>query len=330
MMIRGEQMATLQPIRHRCAGTVWTVPLDRRGEAECAFCAQRASRIGPPAPMEPSAVLLGRLTRDVQRFRKRLRWVWLGPEADPFVPSARELAGPALEMAGLLLRHGVGVTVHTRGGLEEARGLITLARRHPGLLRVQIGVFSLDRELVARWERGTAQVASRLGLAAALKRAGAEVVGRVGPIVPLVNDGEAALTDLARTLGRHGMHTVVPAWIQAGPGLVEQVQREVSRSAARMLAGWFSMDRPPPRRRRPAEEDLFSLAERQDASKVAATLPTRVREHVMGRLHAASDAARAHLVVCSCSDPHHGTELCVTGPTTALRGGQLDLFARGG
>ena len=107
-------MASLQLVRHRCAGTIWTVALDGRGEAECAFCARRASRIGPPAPLGPSAVILGRVTRDLQRFKKRLRWVLLAPDADPFAPSAPELAGPALEIAGLLLRHGVGVTVRTR------------------------------------------------------------------------------------------------------------------------------------------------------------------------------------------------------------------------
>ena len=327
--------AAIQPIRHPCAGTVWTLPFDGRGEAECAFCGHRARRIGPPAPLEPAAVLLGRLTRDLRRHQKRLQWVWLAPASDPFAPSAAaDLAGPALQIAGLVLRHGIGVTLRTRGGLSEAQGLVTLARRHPGLLRVELGFFSEDRQLVARWERGTAPVVGRLALAAALRRAGAEVVARVGPILPLVNDGERALIDLTRSLGRNGIHTLVPQWIEAAPGLVKQVEREVSRSAARMLAGWFTMERPsslPPRRHLGHEGDLFAAAEaRQDAEHRGTQLPARVRQHVLSRFRAAADATGAQLLVCPCSDPDHGTGVCLLGPGTAQRGGQLDLFTRSG
>ncbi len=93
--------------------------MDRRGEAECAFCTTRAGRIGPLPPPPPSAVLLGQLTRDLRRFgsRKSLSWVWLSPNADALAPAAPELAGPALEAAELLLRHDLGVTLRTRGGL---------------------------------------------------------------------------------------------------------------------------------------------------------------------------------------------------------------------
>ncbi len=257
--------------------------MDRRGEAECAFCTTRAGRIGPLPPPPPSAVLLGQLTRDLRRFgsRKSLSWVWLSPNADALAPAAPELAGPALEAAELLLRHDLGVTLRTRGGLESAAGLVTLARRHPGRLRVEIGAFSRDGELSEWWERGCSPLASRMALAAALSQAGADVVGRIGPIMPLVNDGEANLASLARAFARAGASALVPVWMEDGPGLIPQVEREVSRSRGRMLQGFFELDERHP--------------------KAPRRLPERARRHILGRLHAVADAVGRPLIVCSCS-----------------------------
>jgi hypothetical protein len=51
---------------------------------------------------------------------------------------------------------------------------------------------------------------------------------------------------------------------------------------------------------------------------------------VLSRFRAAAEATGAQLIVCSCSDPDHGTGVCLVGPGAARRGGQLDLFTRSG
>jgi len=284
------------------------VDFDRRGEGLAAFCRRRAARLGPASPMPPAEVLLGALSQDLRRAGaiRSMDWVWLCPNADPFTPVAPELAGATLRMAEILIRHGLGITIRTRGGLEQAQGLLTLARRYPGQLRVEIGFFSEDRVLARRWERGLAPMDQRLGLATALLGSGAEVVGRVGPIIPLINDGERRLVKLARALGRVGIHTLVPEWIEDGPGLTKQIKREVCRSRAQMIAGWFDMERSNPHEKR-----------RQ--------LPERVRRHVLSRLHKAADSGGQNLVVCPCSS-RFGKSTCLSGPHHVVERTQLDLF----
>ncbi|MGM0577422.1 MAG: hypothetical protein ACQEXJ_16985 [Myxococcota bacterium] len=306
----------LEMRRDPCAGRIWSVHLAPRGEPDCAFCAVRARRFSPgrpataPAPdLEPEA---GRdmLAEALHRHRRRdVRWVLLSPDADPFAPGSPDLAAPALALAEDLLRRDIGVVVRTRGGVAEAGGLEALARRHADRLRVEPGFFSVDPEQVATWERGTAPLSSRLALAGRLASAGADVEVRVGPIVPLVNDGERDLQRLLREVGARGVRSARPTWVREAPGLLRQVEREVSRSRARMLHGWFHME--PGRPGRPAG------------------LAPRVRRHVLERLRSAAAATPVEIETCRCVRSRDGGS-CATPPAGITRRRQLDLFAGAG
>jgi DNA repair photolyase len=297
--------AVLQPMQHRCAGRVWVANIDRRGEGECAFCTIRSERIGPAASAYPAAALLGRVRRDLRRFNGQKGWIWLSPWADPFVPAARDLAGPALKVAEELLRSGQELTLRTRGGLQTAGGLVTLARRHPGRVRVEIGFFSTDPELAMTWERGVATVEERLALAQALRRAGAEVIATIGPLIPLVNDSAQALASLGRRLRHADILRWNPQWVRYSAGLVPQVRREVSRSSARILQGWFHMGR--------------------GAGQAVPEVPERVRQTILGRLHEVADRQGATLTVCRCTSSV-GQGQCLGGPQESRAREQLELF----
>jgi len=298
--------AVLQPMQHRCAGRIWVANIDHRGEGECAFCAVRSERVGPPPSAYPAAALVGRVRRDLRRFTGQKGWVWLSPWADPFVPSARDLTGPALKVAEEILRSGQDLTLRTRGGLNTASGLVTLARRYPGRLRVEVGFFATAPELVKTWERGVASVDERLALGQALQRAGAEVIATIGPLIPLVNDSAQALAALGRRLRRAELFRWNPQWIRYGSGLVPQVRREVSRSSARILQGWFHMGR--------------------GAGQATPEVPERVRRTILGRLHEVADRHGAGLTVCRCTSSL-GRGQCLEGPDNSGERQQLDLFA---
>nr|ACU26446.1 hypothetical protein [uncultured bacterium HF186_25m_18N5]ACU26509.1 hypothetical protein [uncultured bacterium HF186_25m_27D22] len=217
--------------------------------------------------------------------------------------SARDLSGPALQAAEELLRGGQALTIKTRGGLEDAAGLVTLARRHPGRVKVDIAFFSVDPDQVQAWERGAASVESRVALARELQSAGAEVVATLGPLIPMVNDSERALSALGRTLRQAGLLVWSPSWVRYSPGLANQIRREVSRSKAKMLQGWFHMG----------------------ATSGTPELPERVRQTILGRLHEVADRHGAHLVVCACTS-RLGRGQCLDGPKQVSRRAQLELF----
>ena len=298
--------AVLQPMQHRCAGRIWVANIDHRGEAECAFCTLRAERLGPAPAAYPPAALMGRLRRDLRRFGGRKGWIWLSPWADPFVASARDLSPAALQIGEELLRSGLDLSLRTRGGKRHAEGLVTLARRHPGRIRVDLGFFSAEDDVRRTWERGTSAPADRIALALALRKAGAEVHATIGPFIPLVNDSSMALKALGKVLRQAEITLWSPQWLRYSPGLIPQVRREVSRSSARILQGWFHMGR--------------------QAAQAQPEIPERVRRTILGRLHEVADSQGAQLSVCRCTS-QGGRSQCIDGPMGVAHDAQLDLFA---
>ena len=103
----GEQnrYAVIAHRRHRCAGSIWTAEFDSRGQGRAAFCGHRSRRVGDPQLVRETSFIVERLGEDLwtHRHRRSLRWVWLSPGADPFVPGARDLVEPTLACARTLL-----------------------------------------------------------------------------------------------------------------------------------------------------------------------------------------------------------------------------------
>jgi DNA repair photolyase len=295
--------------RHRCGGTIWTVSFDQRGIGRAAFCGDRSRQARPIENLRDTGLIVRRLQDELwnKRGRRSLRWVWLSPNSDAFVPGARDLVESTLACARVLLEQGIGVVLHTRGGGPPSRGLVDLARAFPGMLRVDVGFFSSDVKLVRAWEAGCAPVGARLGLLESLAEAGAEVHARVGPIIPLINDEPRPLRRLARDLSRHGVHSLIPEWLEDAPGLSRQIEREVSKSRARIAQGWLHMEG--------AREGVGPRR-----------IPEHVRRHGIARLHEASDAAGVALMVCRCAS-NLGTGACVSAPAGVTHRKQLDLFA---
>lgn len=223
------------------------------------------------------------------------------------MPGARDLVEPTLASARVLLEQDLGVVIRTRGGGPSARGLVELAREFPGLLRVDVGFFSSDVTLVRAWEPGCAPVGARLGLLESLQEAGAEVHARFGPIVPLINDEPRPLRRLASDLGRHGVQSLIPEWLEDAPGLSRQIEREVSKSRARIAHGWLHMEG--------AREGVGPRR-----------IPEHVRRHGITRLHRAADSAGVALMVCRCAS-NLGTGSCLSAPIQASHRKQMDLFA---
>jgi len=214
-----------------------------------------------------------------------------------------------MDAARMLMESGYGVTLRTRAGVSHGRQLVQLSGTHPGMLRVELDFFSGDLAVSAPWETGADTIEDRLALAEALLDSGADVVARLGPIVPMINDDERMVTRLARALIRRGVKTLIPFWIEGGQGLVRRIERQVSRSRARMVHGWLHLE--------------GSMAGRGHRS-----VPDRVRRPILRTLQSASDAAGINLLTCACNAPG-GLDLCLIGPRVQRRDRQISLFAEG-
>ncbi|MCA9514871.1 MAG: hypothetical protein KC635_08015 [Myxococcales bacterium] len=291
--------------RESACGVVYRLDTGDAGVGHAAWCPTRAAR----AQAGSARVARAEATVDeaLARARRLPEWVYFAPREDAFAADvAIERRDEVLRMMQRTLARGVGIALTTRGTLRDAPGLVALARAWPGRLSVRVGVFSRDAAVEAKWEAGLGPASGRIALAAALQEAGATVALEIGPIIPFVNDDARALRDLLRAAARAGIRQIVPRWAEDSPGLVRQVEREISRSSGRMLAGWFNQ----------------SGATRADGTR---TVPFQARRQRRQIIH---DVARElGLTVVECRCVHEGAAAaCITGPAVARE--QLSLFGQ--
>lgn len=306
----------LQLRRQPCGDSAWVLEFDRRGAGQCAFCAARAAegRSGEPVLPRQQPEVIGQRVREAlfrHRHRRNLSWVKVNPDADAFVPEARDLRDATFAAIQVLLARGIGVHLATRGGLGDAEGLVTLARRYPGQVAVDVGVFAMDRKLSEAWERGCAPVGARLDLASALAAVGGDVTVVLGPIVPFVNDEQETLRRVVRSVAQRGLRRIRPSWPANGPGLTEQVAREVSRSTAKLLQGHFRMR---------------GAAHR---AGTRAAVPDSVRRPTVEALRELCAKVGVQLVVCQCVLAD-GPDSCLGRLGDVPTRAQLDLFGQTG
>lgn len=302
----------LREILHCSADKVWIIDLGRRGVGACSFCPQRAQSM---ARRSAQFALPQDIIQSLERSLKLLSpkkpsdWVWVSPYTDPFVKDAADLAKPAIQAARWALRRGLGVTLRTRGDLSLGSTLVELAREFPGKLRVEIGFFSVQRDLMSTWERGVGTLEGRLTLAKSLARAGADVAAIIGPLIPMTNEGQRDLDELGRRLERAGLTTWIPTWITYAPELIQQIQLDISRSQARMIQGWLQMKR--------------------TGRRSTPQIPENIKRRILSRLHESADSRGAQLIVCRCTSSL-GRGRCIQGPRLRQNAiTQLDLFAVG-
>lgn len=265
-----------------------------------------------------------------QKVKKRhgATSVILSPREDfmllPIGDEGRELA---LGIAADLLAAGVPVAMTTRAGEEGSDDLLALARRSGGLLRVRVGIFGGHPDDERRWEPGLPARGKRLGLAAALVKAGASVELEVGPIIPFVNDDPAIWRTILRTAKRNGVTSVVPRFIAGNPQLAGQITRELGANSARMISGWLAHG---------PDDPWLAAAHPRRGRRAAAegdvrTLPFHARQPRRMKLSAAAAEARVPLRSCQCFEAGRGHvchDLPVPAPVRAPS--QLDLFERAG
>jgi len=289
--------------RHGTCGAIWRLDVGDAGVGRAAWCADRAGR-GRGAT-RPWQAPLASLAPALDRLRRLPDWLWFAPGEDAFTVSADPARrSEIVAMMRHLLGRDVDLAITTRGGIREARELVALSEAAPGRLAVKIGVFARDgggdAGLVGRWERGLAPTTQRLALASALVDAGAAVTLELGPIIPFVNDHQKGLDLLIRAASRAHVKHVAPRWIEDSQGLLHQVEREVGRSAARMLSGWFRQPGSQARQGGPRGINLAARSHR--------------RQHI-------HDAARDHgLAVVECRCVHHGAaSSCPIAPSRIAR-----------
>jgi DNA repair photolyase len=188
----------------------------------CVYChIQSSSRIPVDGRILFDPFTSESLPEALDTLELRPECVVLSPSSDP-LPPIRDVRLEAFRVIEGLLQRGIRVQIMTRG--RFSRGLIDLLAKHRDLVKVAIGITTLDKTLSRILEPRATAPASRIRDIRRLIAAEIDVEVRLEPLSPGHTDTQENIRPLFQAISSAGARHVVAHYLYLHPTLEEQLE----------------------------------------------------------------------------------------------------------
>jgi DNA repair photolyase len=303
-VIRAERKSSvLTPSSLACLSAVPTINLTAGCLHGCAYCYIRSYR---NYPGESTIILyentLEKLQDELVRRRTKPQAVYFSPSSDLFQP-APEVLELAKAVLKFLFSQGIGVAFLTKGRIPD--DMLHLLVEHAELVRAQIGIISLDEDIVRTFEPYAASPRRRLGQLEALIAGGVPTEARLDPILPTLTDAPDAADRLFAALAQAGVKRAAAGVLFLRPSILQSLRRNVSDKE--MLASLVDAYRD-------GQQGLM-----RGSPLPIQEPPSEVRRRIFARMRTAAQAHGIDLSICACKNPDLARGSCNIGGTWPIR-----------
>ncbi len=284
----------LTPSRLRCLSHLPTINMTAGCMHGCAYCYIRGYSQYPG----DDAVVVYRNTaeqveQELKRKRKRPVAVYFCPSSDAFMPVDEVLEQSYCTMK-LLLEQDVGVQFVTKGAIPDR--FIDLFAAKPELIAGQVGLTTLDDQLNAAIEPGTAPANRRLNDLRRLVDIGATASLRADPLICGVTDGDANLETLFVAAAERGVSDVSASYLFLRPAIVGSLKRSLADKEL-LQRIFVPFD----------QADAASLRGGEGGGK---SLPLEVRRANLDRIRQIAERFGLTLCICGCKNSDMTSSKC--------------------
>ncbi len=286
--------AVLTPSSLACLSRIPTVNLTAGCTHGCIYCYTRAYSTYPgEGTIMFYRNTFTKLREELSRKRTRPAAVYFSPSSDVFQP-VPEVLDMAYDVFQYLLKRGMGIAFLTKGHIPERH--MQLLQTHASQVRAQVGLTTLDRELLSTFEPHSPPPEARLAQIGQLVASGIMTQVRLDPILPGLTDDAATLKCLCSALKGAGVSQIAASTLFLRAGVVYSLKQHIRDAALLkpLLAQFKAGGRIPIH----AEKStVFAL-------------PTEVRRSIYARLREIAQAYGLSVRVCACKNPDLATESC--------------------
>lgn len=286
--------AVLTPSSLACLSRIPTMNLAMGCAHGCLYCYTRGYRTYPgEGTVEVYANVLELLREELRRRRQKPVFIYFSPASDLFqpVPQALDLAYDVLQE---ILTRSVGVAFLTKGVIPERH--MSLFRENAALVRAQIGLITLDDNLLRIFEPNAASAAVRIAQMKQLTESGIKTQIRIDPILPALTDDEKTFRRLCRSAIGAGVTDAAASalFLRIAPRRRLLRASETSATVARCLESFSNSQR------------ITIHAERSSVT----ALPMQERERIFQRLEKVATHYGMTVKRCACKNPDIATGTC--------------------
>jgi DNA repair photolyase len=299
----------LSPSTLACLSHIPTVNLTMGCAHGCLYCYTRGYRAYPG---QDRVALYGntleKLQNELRRKKRKPHAVYFSPASDLFQPLP-EVLDLAYEILHEILRRGIGVAFLTKGAVPQRH--MDLLKRNAALVRAQIGLITLDEEVLSTFEPNAAPPGVRLSQLRDLNAGGIRTQIRIDPILPGLTDTSETFERLCAAASNAGVKDAAASSLFIRPAPLRKLREAAATNAlaAKCLAAFH---------------DARRLAIHAERSTVTA-LPACEREKVFRRLEQVAERFSISVKRCACKNPDIATGICSIGGDWTSKKPQSEL-----
>ena len=284
----------LTPSSLACLSHIPTINLTAGCAHGCLYCYTRGYRTYPGEQrVHVYGNTLTMLREELLRKRKLPAAVYFSPSSDLFQP-VPEVLDLAYEVIQFLFARRIGVAFLTKGTIPERH--MSLLRAHPRLVRAQIGLTTLDADVLRTFEPNAAPAQTRLRQAQDLVTAGIPAEVRIDPILPGITDVDESVRRLCREIAASGVRRIALGVLFLRPAVLHSLKQHLGDShLQRVLSSHF--------------DRVVRLHIHAEGSSVMA-LPRDKRRLIYARVGEIALECGLEVAVCGCKNPDLGAGSC--------------------
>lgn len=286
--------AVLTPSSLACLSHIPTVNLTSGCAHGCLYCYSRGYSTYPgEGKVKFYTNTLIKLRDELARKRRSPKAVYFSPSSDLFQPVS-EVLDMTYDVLASLFEMRIGVAFLTKGRIPK-RHMKLLGENAPQV-RGQIGLTTLNVELLKTFEPQAAPPDVRLAQAKQLVEAGIKTQVRLDPILPGLTDDSSTLDELCASLAEIGVKQIAASTLFLRPAIVSSLKRHLR---GRPMLGTLLRN----------FEAAGRLSIHAERSRVIA-LPTQMRREIYARVKNIAEKHRIIVRLCACKNPDLATESC--------------------
>ncbi|MBI4337878.1 MAG: radical SAM protein [Chloroflexi bacterium] len=279
--------AVLTPSSLACLSQIPTINLTVGCAVGCVYC----YAVGYTSYPGDGRIMLyentlEKLEKELAHKHTKPRAVYFSPSTDIFqpVPEVLELSHRIMQF---LLSKDVGIAFLTKGLIPSQT--MRLFLDHVDKVQAQVGIITLDEDVVRLFEPNAAGPKVRLEQIETLIKGEVATAARLAPILPGFTDTYDALHRLFAALAKVGVRHAAASVLFLRPGITRSMKKKVSSQGA--LAEVFKF-----------YANSRRLPVRTEGSSVTA-LPPEGRQEILDRVGHVAKEHGITLLTCACMNP---------------------------
>lgn len=216
----------LTPSGLRCLANLPTVNISAGCAHNCVYCYSKGYSIYPGDNfVEVYENMAARIADELTHKRKKPTAIYFCPSCDPFQPLP-EIQHLTFEVMKIILENDIDVQFVTKGKISKE--IFDLFKKHSSKIAGQIGLISIDENILSIFEPNAANLSQRINQLKKLIEIGIKMSVRCDPMIHGITDTDEQLQKLFSMIAKTGCKEAAISFLFLRPAITASLKKHIT------------------------------------------------------------------------------------------------------